>query len=74
MPLHMVGPLKNHLKTILKTFKIKARCAWKGRSTGCFLKVVSFSEASFCDEMADVPCCMVHMAFLCIFIKVHKST
>ena len=25
---------------------IKARSAWKGRSTGCFLKVISFSEAS----------------------------
>ena len=25
---------------------IKARCAWKGRSTGCYLEVISFSEAS----------------------------
>ena len=23
---------------------IKARCAWKGRSTGCFLKVILLTE------------------------------
>ena len=31
---------------ILDYSEIKARCAWKGRSTGCFLKVILLSEAS----------------------------
>ena len=36
--------MTSHECRFCTTDPIKARCAWKGRSTGCYLKVILFSE------------------------------
>ena len=47
---------RNFAIRLSRIFTIKARSAWKGRSTGSFLKVISFSEASAMSPSGSFRC------------------